>query len=255
MEHFLSYSDNTDNYSEKITLNDYTQGENIMQDEKTFETKNILEIILSLKDYNYQILDSSEKKEYVTKKSLELSTFLDLNYDNYNYNTRKFNKNNVCNSLQSMNNLSAVLFYNDYYKVNIVICNQLPDSLKLYKTSIHPNNKEYIFIKYSNNNFSLIEDITTVISDFDKDKYIFNDLFELQGNTKDSNYVLKNVLNMDIKDNMIYKLDLKAITSYKSEDLIKLAEENNISINKSNGKKYNKKELYDIINLHLLSKK
>ena len=53
MEHFLSYSDNTDNYSEKITLNDYTQGENIIQVEKTFVTKNILEIILSLNFSNF----------------------------------------------------------------------------------------------------------------------------------------------------------------------------------------------------------
>ncbi len=254
MEHFLTYSDNTDNFADKITITNYTQGENETKINTTIlKSKNILEIVLSIKDYNYQILDNSEKNEYVRKKSLELSTFLDLNYDNYNYNTRKFNKNNVCNALQGENKLSSILFYNDYYGINIVICNQLNDILKLYKTGIHPNNKEFIYIKYSQNNFTLIEDIKMIIPDFDKDTYLFSSPFELHGDVKDPHYTLKNVINIDVKDNMIYKLKLKPIATYKSDELINLAKENNINITKSNGKKYNKKEIYDILNIQLLS--
>ena len=254
MEHFLSYCDNTDNFADKITINKYTQGENENKiNTNILKSKNILEIVLSIKDYNYQILDNSEKSEYVKKKSLDLSTFLDLNYDNYNYNTRKFSKNNVCNALQKENKLSSILFYNDYYGINIVICNQLNDMLKLYKTGIHPNNKEFIFIKYSQNYFSLIEDINMIISNFEEDNYLFSSPFELCGDVKDPHYILKNVIDIDIKDNMIYKLKLKPITSYKCEELIKLAKENNINITKSNGKKYTKKEIYDTLNIQLLS--
>ena len=53
---------------------------------------------------------------------------------------------------------------------------------------------------------------------------------------------------------MIYKSKLKPIASYKSDELINLAKENNINIIKSNGKKYNKKEIYDILNIQLLCK-
>ena len=68
MEHFLTYSDNIDNFAEKITINEYTQGENETKINTTvLKSKNILEIVLSVKDYNYQILDKSEKSEYVKK--------------------------------------------------------------------------------------------------------------------------------------------------------------------------------------------
>ena len=66
MEHFLTYSDNIDNFADKITINEYTQGENENKINTTIlKSKNILEIVLSNKDYNYQILDNSEKSEYV----------------------------------------------------------------------------------------------------------------------------------------------------------------------------------------------
>ena len=62
MEHFFTFKDNNDNYAEKITINKYTQGENESKvNKKILKSKNILEIILSLKDYNYQKLESSEK--------------------------------------------------------------------------------------------------------------------------------------------------------------------------------------------------
>ena len=76
MEHFLTFGDNTDNYSKKIEINNYTQGEN---EEKVntniLKTKNIFEIILSLKDYNYQILEKSEKSNFL-KKSMAVRRFL-----------------------------------------------------------------------------------------------------------------------------------------------------------------------------------
>ena len=112
----------------QITLNNYTQGESEEKINKNiFKSKNILEVILSEKDCNYQLLERSEKENYVIKKSLELSSHIDEHYDKYNYNKRKFNKNLISNSLQSKNNLSSILFYNDYFNINIVICNKIHD--------------------------------------------------------------------------------------------------------------------------------
>ena len=49
MEHFLTFRDNTDNYGDKIEINNYTQGENEKVNTNILKAKNILEIILSLK--------------------------------------------------------------------------------------------------------------------------------------------------------------------------------------------------------------
>ena len=102
-------------YSVKFEKNRYTQGENEDVINKTIlKSKNILEIILSLFDYNYQILESSEKENYVIKKSLELSTFLDLNYDNYNYNP-KISENlsflDICDKSNNRYTLDSVLHF------------------------------------------------------------------------------------------------------------------------------------------------
>ena len=49
-----------------------------------------MEVILLEKDCNYQLLENSEKGNYVTKKSLELSSHIDEHYDKYNYNEGKY---------------------------------------------------------------------------------------------------------------------------------------------------------------------
>jgi hypothetical protein len=240
MEHFLSYSGNSDNFADKITINKYTQGENETKvNTNVLKSKNILEIVLSQKDYNYQILDNKEKSNFIIKKSLELSSFLDLNYGNYNYNKKKYSKSMVCGALQGVNNLSSILFYNDYYNVNIVICNEVNSILKFYKTGIK-NYPEYLFIKYDNNQFTHM--------DQESIENNFSSVMELSGDVKDPKYTLKDVINMDIKDNMIYNLFLKAISNYKLDDIVIVAKENNIDL-MSNGKKKNKKTLYDEINL------
>ena len=53
-----------------------------------------------------------------------------------------------------------------------------------------------------------------------------------------------------MKDNFIYNTYLKAISNYKADDLINIANEFNINLTKNNGKKKTKKELYDEINLN-----
>lgn len=230
MDYFLSLSSNTDTYSNKIEKNKYTQGENENVINKTIlKSKNILEIILSLFDYNYQILENSEKESYVIKKSLELSTFLDLNYDNYNYNPKKFNKNLVSNSLQNKNNLSSILFYNDYYNINIVICN----NDRFYKSSKYTKHSNMVYINYDNNLFNVKDDVSEIPSYLDIcDK-------------SDTRYTLESVLHFDITDTTIYKSSLKPIATYKADEIINLAKEKNIDILNEKGKKKTKKELYE----------
>lgn len=230
MDYFLSLSSNTDIYSDKIEKNKYTQGENENITNKTIlKSKNILEIILSLFDYNYQILEKSEKENYVIKKSLELSTFLDLNYDNYNYNPKKFNKNLVSNSLQNKNNLSSILFYNDYYNINIVICN----NDRFYKSSKYTKHTNMVYINYDNNLFNIKDDVSDNLS--------FLDICD----KSDNRYTLDSVIHFDITDTTIYKSSFKPIASYKADEIINIAKEKNIDILNEKGKKKTKKELYE----------
>ena len=63
-----------------------------------------------------------------------------------------------------------------------------------------------------------------------------------------NNVEKKHGIELDLKTNFIYNSYLKAISNYKSEELINIAKELNIDLMK-NGKKKVKKELYDEINL------
>mgnify|MGYP001262820687 CR=1 FL=1 len=60
---------------------------------------------------------------------------------------------------------------------------------------------------------------------------------------------LSAVIEIDMKDNFVYNTYLKAISNYKADELINIANELNVCLNKNNGKKKTKKELYDEINL------
>ena len=227
MDHFLTFSSNTDNYSSKISVNKYTEGE-ISLEKEIFSVENILEIVLSLKDYNYQILENSEKKNYIKKKTLELSAFLDSNYNNYNYNKRKFNKDLVCKNLQKSNYLSSILFFNDYYKINIIICNKLYDTIKYFKTGI--KDFEKIYILYDDNKFS----ICSVLPSTD----LYDSIDDKMGPIHDSYYTLSRVIHYDIKpDNLIYNTFLKNIATYKVDELIEIANQNNVEVIKADGKK------------------
>ena len=236
MDYFINL-DNKGSFVDKITINKYTQGETNSVETNILKSQNIYEIILSQFDYNYQILEPHEKKPYVIKKSLEISTFFDLNYDNYNFNSKKFNKNLVSSSLQNTNNLSSILFYNEYYNINIIICNNANNKLQFYNTSCYPKYEKLIFINYQNNLFNLLDN---------PDSYSFSNIFDMNN----TNYILDSVIYYDITDNLIFKSKLKSLSSYKVNDLIELAKEKNVNL-KNNNKKKTKKELYDELYLLL----
>ena len=240
MEIFKDLRSKNNNYSEKIELNNFTQcipdkkvkvlkePSDKYNDDNIKLFKSIFELILSIKDINYTLLENKELDKYVIDKKLELCSIVDNEYPNYNFNKRILSKSLICNNLQNKNGniLSLILFYNEYYKINLIIYNKSTN--KFYKTGL--KNYKNIYISYNNKKWLMMNDIN--------DTNNYSDINEL--NT---------IINIDLKKNFIYNNYLKAISNYKLPDLIKISEECNINILKDNNKKKSKKELYDEINL------
>jgi hypothetical protein len=187
--------------------------------------RSIYELILSIKDHNYTILEDNEKEKYVSDKKMLLCSEIDDEYSNYNFN-KKISKSLICSNLQKKtdNILSLILFYNEYFKINIVFYNK--SNNKFYKTGL--KNYDYIYISYHNRKWIILDDMDG--------EHNYSDINELH-----------TVLNIDLKNNSIYNLYLKAISNYKSDELINIAKELNIDL-LINGKKKVKKVLYDEIN-------
>jgi len=218
-------------FSEKITKNKYTQNiveKQCIEETKYGETKNfksIYELILSIKDHEYQILENSEKEKYVSDKKIVLCSKVDDEYNNYNFNKRILSKSAICSNLQKLkdNILSLILFYNDYFNINLI----LSHDNKYYKSGL--KNSENICIKHTKNGW--------IIQEINLENINFDDIFNL-----------KYGIDLDLKTNFIYNSYLKSISNYKSDELINIAKELNIDLTK-NGKKKVKKDLYDEINL------
>ena len=110
---------------------------------------------------------------------------------------------------------------------NLILCHDN----KYYKSGIKDFNN--IYIEYTKNGW-IIKDI--------------NFSYDIEHlNILDSKYGIE----LDLKTNFIYNSYLKAISNYKSDELIDIAKELNIDLMK-NGKKKVKKDLYDEINLFKL---
>ena len=78
MDIFNELKTKNNNYSDKITTNKYTQTFSLLKDVETKSheiTKNIFnsifELVLSIKDVNYCILENKEKNKYVSDKKLD----------------------------------------------------------------------------------------------------------------------------------------------------------------------------------------
>jgi len=227
-EIFKDIRNTTFDYSKKITSNKYTQDVNKSLDvDDTKYYKSIYELILSIKDINYTILNPAEVDSYVKTNILGLCNSVDTEYDKYNFNKKVLSKNTICTNLQqNKDTLSLILFYNEHFKINIIIFNK--DCNKYYKTGLKDYEKVYI-------------------SYYDK-KWMISENVEDTGEYSDVNELIS-VFNIDLKTNFVYTPYLKAISNYKANDLIEVANELNVSLIKENGKKKNKKELYDEINL------
>ena len=225
---FETIRNSNNDYSKKITECKYTQNIYIEKVKNIKTTYNsIYECILSQKDVPYQLLNSSEKDDYVKQHLLDLCNIIDSDYDTYNLNKKVLSKQKLCRNLQGNQNvLSSILFYNEYFKLNIIIFNQSTN--KFYKTGLKDYDK--LYISYSDKKWEIHDSV--------EDPKEYSDISELSS-----------VIEIDMKDNFIYNSYLKAISNYKADDLINIANELNINLNKDNGKKKTKKELYDEINL------
>lgn len=225
---FESIRNSTNSYSKKINESKYTQNIYVTENKQiTNQYDSIYECILSIKDVQYQLLNDSEKPDYVKQHLLELCNTVDSEYDTYNFNKKVLSKQKLCSNLQNNKNiLSSILFYNEYFKLNLIIFNESIN--KFYKTGL--KNYDKIYISYSDKKWTIHDSVDDLSS---------------YSNISD----LSSVIEIDMKDNFVYNTYLKAISNYKADDLINIANELNLSLNKDNGKKKTKKELYDEINL------
>ena len=196
--------------------------------EKTLE-----ELLLFTYDYNSMLQE--DPKIYINKRKIELASLIDdhtdKTYDIFNYD-KKFSKRLIQQGLQERDTLSSVLYISDLYNITIVLYDKYNN--KYYKLS--QKEKPLVYIEYYNHNFRIIENPTNEFKDI---KYENN----IGG--------LENIIECNIKKIDIYKKYLKAISNYKIEQLINIAENLNINI-KENGKKKTKKMLYDEINKNQL---
>jgi hypothetical protein len=226
---FENILNSTNDYSKKININKYTQDIHKKEEEiKVKQYKSIYESLLSQKDVPYQILNDQEKEDYVKQHLLELCNIVDSNYETYNFNKKVLSKQKLCRNLQGNKNvLSSILFYNEYFKVNLIIMNE--STGKLYKTGLKDYDK--LYISCSDKKWVLHESV--------EDSSTYSDIGDLSS-----------VIEIDMKDNFVYNTYLKAISNYKADDLTNIANELNVSLIKDNGKKKTKKELYDEINLN-----
>ena len=142
MDIFNELKTKNNNYSDKINTNIYTQTITLLKDVETESheiTKNIFnsifELVLSIKDVNYCILENKEINKYVSDKKLELCSKIDVDYDILNFNKKVLSKTTICSNLQNKDNmLSLILFYNEFYKINLIIYNK--SSNKFYKSGL-----------------------------------------------------------------------------------------------------------------------
>ena len=117
---FKDIRNTTFDYSKKITSNKYTQDVNKSLDvDDTKYFNSIYELILSIKDINYTILNPAEVDSYVKTNILDLCNTVDTEYDKYNFNKKVLSKNTICTNLQqNKDTLSLILFYNEHFKIN-----------------------------------------------------------------------------------------------------------------------------------------
>ena len=161
MDFIEKFKDNNNNFTDKIKQSKYIEDDIKNIKKKGFD--DISEIFISNYDLNYKLLENNEKMNYCMKKKLELAS----NFQNFNYNS-KFNESLICNGLQDKNNLSTILYLNDYYHCNLIIYNKYTD--KFYKTSIKDNNDKLGCI-FENNQWFSYENI--------KNDFQNNDILEL----------------------------------------------------------------------------
>ena len=209
----------TNEYSKKIRIIKYTEGENITIEKEG--AMDICEIIISQNDNEYSTIQKQQRQNYIINKKLEIA-------DNVTKD-EKFNKSFspkiIQAGLQNKNCLSSILYMNELYKINTIICNRN----KLYKTT----HMDYpiLLCEYKNNSWHYLDHIDVDVE--------YN-----------PNVELPNIITQDT-NLMIFKSTMMPLSKYKVKELEEMCIKKNINTMK-NGKKKLKKELYEELLLHCL---
>jgi hypothetical protein len=222
-------------YSDRINPSSYVQGINI-DTKPTFPS--IIDLFFSVYDHHYILVENKDKQLYVKQRLMNIATEIDEDkshkYDNFNY-LKCMNPTLIQQGLQAMNTVSALLYLSDYYGVTTHVYLQTP---MLKVVTSEKNRTEFNIVYTSGCKWSEIDVVIDVVTDY-KD-----------GSFED----LGLGLTLDVKTRDIYKKYLNPIGKYKSPELIEIAKEMNLPLDKG-GKKKVKKELYDDINLYQLNLK
>ena len=207
----LSNHDKGRSFCDSITASSYIQTSSKKSD-PLFPT--LVDLFFSRFDPHYDLVENRDKQLYVKQLLLSIATEIDedkvTKYDNYSYG-KSINPTLIQQGLQSMKSVSALLYLCDYYGVTAHV---YLESKKHIVTSDKVR-KEF-HIQFTNNKWSEV----TVVPSFDTGE--FNDLGE--------------ALVLDVKSKDIYKKYLNPIGKYKSPELIQLAKDMDLPLEK-NGKK------------------
>jgi hypothetical protein len=218
-------------YSDRINPSSYEQGGTI-DSKQVFPS--IIDLFFSVYDHHYILIENKDKQLYVKQRLMNIATEIDENkphkYDNFNY-LKYMNSTLIQQGLQAMNTTSALLYLSDYYGVTTNVYLQTP---MLKVVTSEKTRTEFNIVYTVDCKWSEID----VVTDY-KD-----------GSFED----LGLGLTLDVKTRDIYKKYLNPIGKYKSPELIEIAKEMNLPLDKG-GKKKVKKELYDDINLYQLNLK
>ena len=218
-------------YCDRINESSYTQSKQTSkQTSPIFPT--IIDLFFSCFDHHFSLIENKDKQLYVKQLLMSIATEIDEDksnkYDNFNY-LKCMNSTLIQQGLQSMNTVSCLLYLSDYYGVTTHV---YVESLKsLIVTSDKVRKTFYIHLKDNK-----CSELTGELPDYK------------QGEFKG----LGEAFVLDVKTKDIYKKYLNPIGKYKSPELIQIAKDMDIPLDKD-GKKKVKKELYDDINLYQLN--
>lgn len=226
----LSSLNSNKNYCESIDTSIYIQRINDYPKKKVYQ--NINHLFIDYFDPTCNIIEEKEKEVYIKQRIIEIATEIDENssesYDIFNY-SKQMKSSLIQIGLQSVNNLTSLLYLSDLYKVTTVI---YIDSLQT-KITTSKKIRNLLHILYKDGSFMIMDEPI----DFKEGE--FKQLGEC--------FVL-NTKNLDI-----YVNHLQAISKYKSPELVDIAKQLGLSL-EHNGKKKVKKQLYYDINLYYLNK-
>tara|TARA_Y100000389_G_scaffold203402_2_gene251716 strand:- start:6343 stop:7050 length:708 start_codon:yes stop_codon:yes gene_type:complete len=225
---------NTKTYCKSINNSTYIQKSN--NKSRSF-FPNIIELLFTNYDHLYSVIEPKDKNLYVNQRIVEICSLMEEDsvkyYDRFNYN-KKMDRTTIQYGLQKMNHVSTLLYLADLYNISVIV--YLDKTHKKIITS--DKDRTLVHVVYTCGGKWYIKDkIDSEHSDYKDDE--FNNLSEC--------------LVTDISTKHIYNKYLGSIGNYKYGELVDIAKDRNIELNKD-GKKKVKKILYDEINIYELNK-